>query len=130
MPAYAQVTNADVKKEEEEIRQKEQEQKALIEDLAQKAKLAEHEKRALFANLAQKSEELDQARMELRRLQVSSHNTAEDAATRRSLLRYVASKIKTGMLEEYPDGSSPPGALRKTFETIMPKLPREAIRDL
>ena len=130
MPAYAQITNADVKKEEEEIRQKEQEQKALLEDLAQKAKLAEHEKRALFANLAQKSEELDQARMELRRMQNSSHRSSEDSAARRSLLRYVASKLKEALPPMNPEEPSPSASLRRTFEAIMPSLPREAIRDL
>jgi hypothetical protein len=130
IPAYAQVTNADVKKEEEEIRQKEQEQKALLEDLAKKAKLAEHEKQALFANLAQKSEELDQARMELRRMQNASHRSAADGAERRSLLRYIASKLKDAMPAVGPEESSPPGSLRRTFEAIKPSLPREAIRDL
>ncbi len=130
MPAYAQVTNADVKKEEEEIRQKEHEQKALLEDLAKKAKLAEHEKKALFANLAQKSEELDQARMELRRMQNASHRSASDSAERHALLRYIALKLKEAMPVVGPEESSPPGSLRRTFEAIMPSLPREAIRDL
>lgn len=130
MPAYAPVTNADVKKEEDEIRQKEQEQKTLLEGLAQKAKLAAHEKDTLFATLAQKSEELDQARMELRQMQNSSRRSAEDIARRRSLLRFVASKLKQAMPPVGPEEPSPPGTLRRTFEAIMPSLPREAIRDL
>jgi hypothetical protein len=130
MPAYAEVTNADVKKEEEEIRQKEQEQKALLEDLAKKAKLAEHEKLALFANLAQKSEELDQARMELRRMQNASHRSAADKGEQHSILRYTASQLKAAMPALDSKESLPPGLLRRTFEKIMSTLPREAIRDL
>lgn len=130
MPVYPHVTNADVKKEEDEIRQKEQEQKALLEDLAKKAKLAEHEKKTLFANLEQMGEELDQARMELRLLQSSSHRSSEDINVRRSLLRYIAARLKEGNSDLFSKGAQPPGFLRKTFEEIMPTLPVEAIRDL
>lgn len=100
MSPYSQVTEADVKKEEEEVRQKEQEQKALIEDLAKRAKLAEHEKSALFANLSQKSEELDQARMELRSLQTSSHRSSEDLREKRQVLTYLARKLQEMMPED------------------------------
>jgi hypothetical protein len=130
MPAYPPVTNADVKKEEDEIRQKEREQKALLEDLAKKAKLAEHEKKTLFANLEQMGEELDQARMELRLLQSSSHRSPEDMEVRRSLLRYIAARLKEGNADVFSKGSPPPGFLRQTFEEIMPTLHTEAIRDL
>ena len=130
MPHYTNVTNADVKKEEDEVKQKEKEQQALIEDLAQKAKLAEHEKKALFENLAQKSEALEQARIELRRLKRSSQSSSEETQERRVVLRYIVSKIADAYSGEAPVGELNTKDIRKLFSTIFPKLPREAVRDL
>lgn len=132
MPPYGGATYSDVKKEEEEIQKRENEQKAVIEDLARKAKLADHEKRALFANLAQKSEELEQARIELRQMQESRTRTRilEEMPPRRSVLRYVASKIK----REVPDAllTEPITSLqaRKLFTDVRPKLHEEALNDM
>ena len=130
LPHYGGATHSDVKKEEEEIRKREGEQKAVIEDLARKAKLADHEKQALFANLAQKSEELEQARIELRQMQESRTRTTEEAPPRRSVLRYVASKIKA----ELPDDQwgEPITSLktRKLFIDVRPKLAEAALRDM
>lgn len=130
MSPYSQVTEADVKKEEEEVRRKEQEQKALIEDLAKRAKLAEHEKSALFANLSQKSEELDQARMELRSLQTSSHRSSEDIREKRQVLSYLARKLQEMMPEDLQSGASPLSSVRLHFSKLLPQLPREAVRDM
>lgn len=130
MSPYSQVTEADVQKEEEEVRQKEQEQKALIEDLAKRAKLAEHEKSALFANLSQKSEELDQARMELRSLQTSSHRSSVDLREKRQVLTYLARKLQEMMPEDLQSGASPLSTIRPYFSKLLPQLPREAIRDM
>lgn len=130
MSPYSQVTEADVKKEEEEVRQKEQEQKALIEDLAKRAKLAEHEKSALFANLSQKSEELDQARMELRNLQTSSHRSFEDIREKRQVMNYLARKLQEMMPEDEKITTSPLSSVRSNFVKLLPQLPREAVRDM
>ena len=130
MAPYSQVTNAEVKKEEEEIRQKEQEQKDVLEELAKRAKLAEHEKNAIFADLAQKSEELDQARMELRRLQTSSHRPG-DIVSRDDVLGYLARKLQKMMPEGEGAGPLPSSiAIRGSFRKLLPELPREAVRDM
>lgn len=130
LPPYGGATHSDVKKEEEEIRKRESEQKAVIEDLARKAKLADHEKQALFANLAQKSEELEQARIELRQMQESRTRMSEDTPPRRTVLRYVAAKIK----REIPDEllSEPVTSLkaRKLFNDVRPNLHEAALNDM
>lgn len=131
MPAYSQITNADVKKEEEEIRQKEQEQKALIEGLAEKAKLAEGEKKELFANLSLKSEELEQARMELRRLQRSTRSTQGNFPDRAMMTRYLINRLRNAEPEIFFHGSEINSEIvRNTFKKIAPTLPRAAVRDL
>lgn len=130
LPQYGGATLSEVKEEEEEIRKKEGEQKALIEELARKAKLAEHEKEALFANLRQKSEELEQARMELRQMQDTRRRTVEDAPPRRSVLRYVASRIKD--LTPLPGPEEPLTSVmaRKLFAEAKPQLAEAALRDM
>ncbi|MGL6458273.1 hypothetical protein ACSZNG_04155 [Aeromonas hydrophila] len=92
MPHYG-ATPSEVKNEEEEIKRKEQEQRALIEELAEKAKLAEHEKKELFANLERKNEELEKAKNELRNMQ-DNHNSSFRELDQKSVLDYVTSVLK------------------------------------
>lgn len=92
MPHYG-ATPSEVKNEEEEIKRKEQEQRALIEELAEKAKLAEHEKKELFANLEKKNEELEKAKNELRNMQ-ENHNSSFRELDQKSVLDYVTSVLK------------------------------------
>lgn len=129
LPHYG-ATPSDVKKEEEEIKRKEAEQRALIEDLARKAKLAEHEKQALFANLAQKNEELEQARVELRQMQASRHPSSAEASGRRSVVRYVVGKLKRTLPPEEAD--EPPNSLkvRKLFSENRAEIADAAIDDM
>lgn len=130
LPHYSGATVSDVNNEEEEIRKKEEEQKALIEDLAGKAKLAGHEKAALFAKLAQQSEELEQARIELRQMQRGGRQSTEEGPSRREVLRYVAQKIQREIPpEELAEGISSQKA-RTLFLTIKPKLAEAALRDM
>ncbi len=132
MPPYGGATHSDVQKEEEEIRKREIEQKAVIEDLARKAKLADHEKRALFANLAQKSEELEQARIELRQMQESRTGArrSEEIPPRRAVLRYVASKIKREVPDEVLTEPITSLQARKLFTDVRPNLHEEALNDM
>lgn len=130
MPQYTGATHSDVKQEEEEIKRKEGEQKALIEELAEKAKLAEHEKRALFSNLAQKSEELEQARTELRQMQESRREKSDTLPPRSSLLRYVAIKIKRLMPSEFGDEELTGAKTRRLFSDVKPDLPEAALKDM
>jgi len=129
LPPYGAATQAEVKKEEEEIRKKEEEQRALLEDLARRARLAEGEKETIFDKLAQKSEELDQARMELRHLHASSHPSLADSEKLRFLFRYLAKMIR----EATPPDAEPNSLLtspRRIFAKLKDELSREAVRDL
>ncbi|MCE2691491.1 MAG: hypothetical protein LW862_16990 [Rubrivivax sp.] len=125
---YNGATHSDVEREEEEIKKKESEQKAVIEELARKAKLAEHEKQELFENLALKSEELEQARIELRQMQESRPREAE--SHRRSVLQYVARKIKRAApLESLVEPMTGVRA-RKLFDNVKPHLAEAALKDM
>lgn len=130
LPYQQSATLADVKKEEEEIKRKEAEQKALIEDLAQKAKLAQHEKQALFSTLAQKSDELEQARAELRQMQESRRRTSEDSSHRRAVISYVAQKLR----RMTPPDLAPEGLnslrVQKLFNENRSELAEAALEDL
>lgn len=130
LPPYTGATHSDVKKEEEEIKRKEDEQKAVIEELARKAKLAEHEKQALFANLAQKSEELEQARIELRQMQESRRRESESPPPRRSVLQYVAGRIKRTMPPESLEEPITSLKARKLFSEVKPHLAEAALKDM
>ncbi len=91
---------AEVAAEEEEIRRKENEQKAVIEDLAKRAKLAEHEKQALFKNLEEKNSELERARDELRSMQESRNRSKERPPLERGVISFVAKKLRTSAPDE------------------------------
>jgi hypothetical protein len=131
IPLHNGVTPADVKKEEDEIRQKESEQKALIESLAEKAKLDTKEKEQLFQKLAEQTAELDSARRELRRLRrVSAADTPQITIPRprHPVLRYVATKMSSDSSEDLSSASL--GEIIALFETIKSTLHPEAINDL
>lgn len=129
LPHYG-ATPSDVKKEEEEIKRKEAEQRALIEDLAQKAKLAQHEKQALFANLAQTNEELEQARLELRQMQASRHISSVDATSRRTVIRYVVGKLKHSLPAAEADLPLSSLRVRKLFVEKRAEIADAAIEDM
>jgi hypothetical protein len=131
LPHYDVASIVDVKKEEEEIQKKEAEQKAVIEDLAEKAKLAEHEKRALFSNLAHKSSELDQAKEELRQMQESRMQPSEDISLRRNVLNYAANVLKmhltANQLEEAMVTSS---RVQRLFDEHKSSFHETALQDM
>jgi hypothetical protein len=129
LPHYG-ATPSDVKKEEDEIKRKEAEQRALIEDLARKAKLAEHEKQALFDNLSQKNDELEQARMELRQMQESRHQSPVDPSQRRAVLGYVARKLKKMLPVNQADEPLTTLRVKKLFMENRSELAEAAIEDM
>lgn len=92
IPHYG-ATPSEVKSEEEEIKRKEQEQRALIEELAEKAKLAEHEKKELFANLEAKHEELEKAKNELRIMQGDRNNSFREP-DQNTVINYIAQVLR------------------------------------
>lgn len=130
LPNYGGSINAEIKKEEEEVKKHEEEQLALLENLAKRAKLAEGEKQEIFGKLAEKTEELEQARLELRHLlQNSEELSSNEQEHRRSLLRYIATKIK----ENTPPGLDPrsvQASVGRVFRNIRGELVIDAIRDL
>jgi hypothetical protein len=130
LPQYGGATVLEVKKEEEEIKKKELEQKALIEGLAIKAKLAEHEKHALFENLSKKNEELEQARMELRQMQSSRRRNSDELPPRRTVIRYIARRMKEDLPKEMLEDSAPTSQIRKLFTEIKPRLHEDALHDM
>lgn len=130
LPQYGTAISAEVKREEEEIKKREGEQRALLENLAKRAKLAEGEKEEIFAKLAEKNEELEQARLELRHLRHRSEDLSPiDRDLRRNLLRYVADRINDGIPPGI-DSKSPLASIGQTFRRIKGDLHTDAIRDL
>lgn len=130
LPQYGGATLSDVTDEEAVIKKKEQEQKAVIEDLARKAKLAEHEKQALFADLAKKSHELEQARGELRQMQDSRRMPEEGAPSRRSVLYYLANKIWQHLPHSEVSEQVSTIEARRLFSAVKPHLAQAAVKDM
>ncbi|NSX10112.1 hypothetical protein HTX81_16125 [Pseudomonas lini] len=126
LPHYG-ATPADVKAEEEEIKLKEAEQRAVLEDLAERAKLAEHEKQALFANLEQKNEELEQARMELRRMHASRQPSGSTVQLRADLAQYLGHRLAKSFPPDSPITSS---KIRRTFAENKFRIADEALQDM
>jgi len=131
MPQYNNESiNADVKKEEAEIKKQQEEQHALLEDLATRAKLAEGEKEEIFAQLAEKAEALEQAHIELRVLRKSKENMSlEESDTRRGLIKYLARKINGNMPENLDTNTRPP-SINRIFRTAINDLHSDALSDL
>ncbi|WP_138518300.1 hypothetical protein [Limnobacter alexandrii] len=130
LPHYSSATGAEVKREEEEIKKREDEQRALLENLATRAKLAEGEKQEIFAKLAEKNEELEQARLELRHLRLRNEDLSpSERELKRMLFRYVAEKIREGTPADAALGS-PLVSVNSIFRRIQDGLSSEAIRDL
>ena len=130
MPHYGESINTEVKKEEAEIKKREEEQRALLEGLATRAKLAEGEKEEIFAKLAEKNEELEQSRLELRHLRRSAEELSpSERDLRTSLFRYIAEKILEGTPPNLPV-NSPQSSVSRIFRKISDDLPKDAIRDL
>jgi len=128
-PAYLNSNKAEVAKEEEEIIKKEKEQNDIFENLATRAQLAEVEKQQIFSQLARTNEELEEARMELRRLNERQHSSSAERDMRRSVVEYLSQKLQEAMPEDAPE-KSPSRSLRVIFNNIKEDLHPAAIRDL
>lgn len=127
MPAYG-ATPLEVQQEKEEIRLKEEQQKALLEDLATRAKLAEHEKQALFQQLRKTDQELQTARGELKKMQESRASVRRSPSTG-TVFRYLVRQLKefrSGAEEERPS----PSELRSLFAEHRNIIADRAIDDL
>jgi hypothetical protein len=129
LPYSGQITVADVKKDEEEVKKHEAEQKDLFEQLAMRANLAEREKQDLFAKLAEMNAELEQARLELRRHQGVSVLSDEDRRLRSALLEYLTDKIQANIPEIDRDKVPSYAILTRTLQRIRDDLHPNAIHD-
>lgn len=130
MPYYAGATGADVKEEEAQVKRKEDEQRAVIEDLAKKARLEKHEKEALFADLAQKSLELEAARSELRATKAERQEDHSVTEQRMSLIRYIARKMRRVMPAESFESPLTLSKVRQLFEETKAGLVDAAVEDM
>jgi hypothetical protein len=129
-PPYTGATHSDVKNEEEEIKRKQGEQRALIENLAQKAELDNREKQDLFASLKRKDEELEQARIELRQMRDSRRGESKPLPHRRYVLRYVAAKIQSDLPPERLSGPISSRKVNALFSEVKPHLAEAALKDM
>ncbi|MFQ1656751.1 hypothetical protein [Aeromonas sp. A600556] len=131
IPHYG-ATPSEVKSEEEEIIRKEQEQRALIEELAEKAKLAEHEKKELFANLEEKHKELERAKNELRKMQ-SDRNSSFSEVNQNTVLTYVTHVLKdyiANKLDKNENRRLTRGAVERLFMENRQNIADQAIIDM
>jgi flagellar biosynthesis GTPase FlhF len=132
LPFDAVTANEEVEAEKDEIDKKQKEQEALLEELAQRAKLAESEKEDLFEKMARTNEELYSAKNDLRRMQrnITEHKASSSSLeSERKLLNYLLKKIE----EELPPGMEErlsTSLIRKIFSNIKNDLHPEAIEDL
>jgi hypothetical protein len=131
MPAYAGATHSQVKDEEAEILKKEAEQKAVIEELAEKAKLAEHEKQSIFSRLAKTSTELEQARAELRQMRDARPRTLAARPGSHGVLRYLAERMKSeAATSEISLETLTSAKVRRLFSAVKPGLAEAALKDM
>jgi hypothetical protein len=91
-------TEQAIKKEEAEVKKREEERKELLEHLASRAKLQENEKEELFKELRQKDRELTTAKEELRFLQTRLRRSEKEQnfpleTLPTSAIRYISSTI-------------------------------------
>lgn len=126
---YGGPTEAEVKEEQDKIKKREREQQDLLESLANRAKLDAREKSEIFSKLAEKNEELEQARMELQRLQGREELSADERRGRRMLVQYLARQIREAIPAD-TDPKSPEYSIGRTFIKIRDDLHPEAISDL
>jgi hypothetical protein len=120
----------DIEKENQEIKNKEGEQRKALEGLAIKAHLAENEKLDLFAHMEKISRELEESKTEARRLEKSLlQNEKINIDDGMDILHYLSRKI----LKARPSGismKSPNTSYGYMFRQIRKEVPRRVIRAL
>lgn len=120
----------EIEKEKQEILNKEAELRETIENLAQKAHLAENEKKELFEHMEKLNRELEQSRIEARRLESQIKiNEKENIANESKVLHYVARKMRR-FLTGTGSGSLGRSDYQDIFSKIRNELPRGAVIEL
>lgn len=128
--SQGQITSAEVMREEDQVKQKEQELRAVIEELAIKAKLAEDDRTALFADLDQKNNELEQARMDLLQLQEASHQASTENRKRRNFILNNIYKELQNIREEKNSIKNISLPMRDIFKVFLARISNERIQEL
>lgn len=125
--------SAELEKEKAEIESKEKEQHDLLEDLAERAKLADAEKEELFTHIKKISEELDEAKRETRRLQrdIEIHSDKNDElfVDYKSYMRDLT-KFLIRKKDPYKHPRSPDNGFSKLFEMYRDEIPVRVIISL
>lgn len=120
----------DIEKENEEIKKKEAEQRKTLEELAQKAHLAENEKLALFEHMENLNRELEESKIEARRLEKRlKMNERRHSSESIEILDYLVRRMKD-VRDPNVSMKSPASGYRYLFNQIREELPRGLIREL
>lgn len=118
-----------VEQEKEEIRQQEEQLRQVIENLAERAKLADEEKTQLFITLQAQTKELDDAKIELRRLQREALRAEQSSSMDHPVIDYVARKILR-VLSPAAKNEITRFGVQRIFAEIKDDLSPAAIEDL
>jgi len=118
-------TREKVALEEKEVKKKEAERDALLEELANRAKLVEKEKKLVLQKMQQSDRELSDARMQLQRLQ----HRLEKAEIREDTPGHILDFTRKEVVPRFPKEASD-AELYFFFNKLKETLPRGYIRDL
>ena len=120
----------DIEKENEEIKKKEGEQRKALEELAKKAHLAESEKVELFEYMSKLSSELEESKIEARRLEKRLRmNEVRHGGESLQVLEYLVHKL-TGVRDLEKSPMSKESGFRYLFENNRKIIAHAAMRDL
>ncbi|MGP9644506.1 hypothetical protein ACT3TJ_13810 [Halomonas sp. AOP30-A1-24] len=120
----------DIEKENEEIKRKEAEQRKTLEELAQKAHLAENEKIALFEHMENLNRELEESKIEARRLEKRlKSNESRHSSDSFEILEFLVRRLKD-VRDPRASMKSPASGYRYLFNKIKEDLPRGLTREL
>lgn len=120
----------DIEKENQEIKKKEEEQRKTLEELAQKAHLAENEKTALFDHMSRISSELEESKIEARRLEKRLRtNEMRHGGDSFKVLEFLVRRIAE-VRDPNISTKSPRAGHRYLFQKIRDNIPLGAIREL
>lgn len=122
-PNGSDKTSEDIEKENAAIKSREKELKDTIEVLAEKAHLDASEKESLFKNITRISQELEDAKREVRRL-----SRSQPTNNSRHVLGYLAKRLQR---ECNVNGlTSSDAEYQEAFSSLLDNLPRAAVNDL
>lgn len=128
MPFDLNKAKADAERDKEEVEKKQAERLKILEDLAQRAKLAENEKKKLFKEIETRDEELIQQRRQLALLTHEIQEAEVAHGVPEALSGYVSSKL--GALFKERHLRAPASIIRRRFQTLKNDLASGALTDM